>query len=143
MDIGLVELDQAAGTMWFSGAQSALVILRDSGAERIKGSSCSIGDPSGDSSAGFETHRIELQPSDRICLFSDGLIHQFGGPNGRKKFSSNQFMQRLEALNGQTAQEIGSSICAQHIDWQGQEEQTDDIILIGFSINGTKQAKAA
>ncbi len=143
MDIGLVELDRNAGTMWFAGAQSALVILRGSAAERIKGSSCSIGDPSGDSSEGFATHQIELQPSDRICLYSDGLIHQFGGPNGRKKFSSTNFMQRLEALNGQSAQEIGTHICSQHIEWQGNEEQTDDIILIGFSINGTPQAIAA
>jgi serine phosphatase RsbU (regulator of sigma subunit) len=143
MDITLVELDLDNGTLWYSGAQNALMAVRNGVSERIKGDKCSIGDPSGDCSNGFRAHRLDLGPGDRIFLFSDGLIHQFGGADGRKKYSNARFAKRLEELAPHAAHEAGLFLSEEHRAWQGDIAQTDDIVLIGFSINRTVTASRA
>ncbi len=143
MDITLVELDLDTGTLWFSGAQNALMVVRNGVCERIKGDKCSIGDPSGDCANGFRAHRLDLGQGDRIFLFSDGLIHQFGGADGRKKYSNARFAKRVEELAPHTAHEAGILLSEEHLAWQGEIAQTDDIVLIGFSINRTLTASRA
>ena len=143
MDITLVELDMDGKTLWYSGAQNSLLYVRDGECHRIRGNKCSIGDPTGECSTGFRAHRLDLRASDRVYLYSDGLIHQFGGANGRKKFSNAQLMATVAALADRDAQDIGTVLKDAHRTWQGEEEQTDDIVLMGFSINQLVAAKAA
>jgi serine phosphatase RsbU (regulator of sigma subunit) len=134
MDITLVELDMERSVLWYSGAQNSLLFVRDGECQRIKGDRCSIGDAAGELPAGFLTHRIDLRPGDRVYLYSDGFIHQFGGADGRKKFSNAQLMKTVAALCEHSAQETGTQLATMHQAWQGQQPQTDDIVLIGFSI---------
>jgi serine phosphatase RsbU (regulator of sigma subunit)/tetratricopeptide (TPR) repeat protein len=143
MDVTLVELDLRERTLWYSGAQNSLVVVRDGQSERIKGNKCSIGDPSGDLTNGFQVHRMELKPSDRVYLYSDGLIHQFGGEDGRKKYSNSQLMRTVGALSSMSAVHTGEQLTEQHLAWQGDEHQTDDIVLIGFSIDKEPAVMAA
>lgn len=143
MDITLVELDLERKVLWYSGAQNSLLVVRDGECQRIKGDKCSIGDPSGACSTGFNSHRIDLHAKDRVYLYSDGFIHQFGGTNGRKKFSNVQLMKTVSDLAGQSAQHAGVQLSAMHQDWQGDQPQTDDIVLIGFSINQPAAVMAA
>ena len=143
MDITLVDLDLENGVLHYSGAQNALMVVQDGVCHRIKGDRCSIGDPSGDRGGGFQAHRIELRPEDRVYLFSDGLIHQFGGEDGRKKFSNARLARRTADLAAHPACEAGELLKTEHLRWQGNTTQTDDIVLIGFSIDRTAAAQAA
>lgn len=44
----------------------------------------------------FTVHRIAYHPGDRIYLFSDGYVDQFGGPE-RRKFMAARFNEMLVA----------------------------------------------
>ncbi|MEZ4759082.1 MAG: SpoIIE family protein phosphatase [Flavobacteriales bacterium] len=44
----------------------------------------------------FTVHRIACHPGDRVYLFSDGYVDQFGGPDGRK-FMTGRFNDLLLA----------------------------------------------
>jgi serine phosphatase RsbU (regulator of sigma subunit) len=143
MDITLVELDLERRVLWYSGAQSSLLFVRDGDCQRIQGDKCSIGDPLGGSAAGFRTHRIDLRPTDHVYLYSDGLVHQFGGPNGRKKLSNARLMKTVSALAEHSALEAGTHLATIYHDWQETQAQTDDIVLIGFSIGRQASVMAA
>lgn len=143
MDITLVEVDPERRVLWYSGAQNSLLLVREGECHRIRGEKCSIGDPSGACGMGFRTHRIDLHPNDRIYMYSDGFVHQFGGPSGRKKFGSAQLMSTLAALGARPAEEVATTISEAQRTWQQEQPQTDDIVLIGFSLARTAASRAA
>jgi serine phosphatase RsbU (regulator of sigma subunit) len=143
MDITLVELDPDRRLLRYSGAQNSLLFVRDGECQRIKGDKCSIGDASGGNASAFRTHSIELRPTDHVYLYSDGFVHQFGGRNGRKKFSNAQLMKAVGGLADRSAHEAGTNLAAIYQDWQGDQPQTDDIVLIGFSIGRQASVMAA
>jgi serine phosphatase RsbU (regulator of sigma subunit) len=143
MDITLVELDLERGTLWYSGAQNSLLLVRDGVCQRILGNKCSIGDGHPTCDAGFRTHRIDLRPSDRVYLYSDGIIHQFGGKGRNKKLGHAQLMSGLASFADRSAEASGKDLAALYKDWKGNLPQTDDIVLIGFSIAGHASVMAA
>lgn len=143
MDITLVEVDLERRVLWYSGAQNSLLLVREGECHRFRGEKCSIGDPTGACALGFRAHRVDLHANDRIYLYSDGFVHQFGGPSGRKKFGSAQLMRTLAALGERPAQELAAIIHETQRAWQQEQAQTDDIVLIGFSLERPAAAHAA
>ena len=67
-----------------------------------------------------------------IFLYSDGITDQFGGPANKKIkkeiFSelSTVFMQDMKTQKSHFENKLKN--------WQGNNEQTDDMVLIGFRI---------
>jgi len=81
----------------------------------------------------FETVQIPLQAGDQLYLFSDGYADQFGGER-RKKFKYKSFRQVLTEhadLSMSRQQQVLSDIIRE---WQGKNEQTDDMVIIGIRI---------
>lgn len=81
----------------------------------------------------YTTREIQLEKEDKVYVFSDGYIDQFGGESG-KKFMSKRFKQLLlsSSKKGMHAQK-------QHIDktlneWKGNFHQIDDICVVGVEI---------
>ncbi|MCK5775430.1 MAG: SpoIIE family protein phosphatase [Bacteroidales bacterium] len=81
----------------------------------------------------FETVNIQLKKGDRVYLFSDGYIDQFGGEKG-KKFKSPAFKRML--LEHQTIPLNKSKVILEKTfeDWRGDEDQIDDVTLIGIEV---------
>lgn len=82
----------------------------------------------------FSSITTPVQTGDRVFLFTDGLSDQFGG-QGNKRFS-----RRLtEAMLTKTSifpMAVQKDIIQQLISsWKGSNEQTDDILLLSFSIH--------
>jgi len=131
-DIGLCALDLKNGSLCFAGAQLPLLLMRNGEVERVKGDVLPLGDEHFARKEGYRTHQRDLRQGDSIFLLSDGLIHQFGGENGKRKFS----MKRLTELLQEHAHLDLASIKAhtnQAFDhWKQHAEQTDDILLIGM-----------
>ena len=75
-----------------------------------------------------------MLPGDSIYLFSDGFPDQFGGPKG-KKFKYNQLKKVL--LDNQHVSVRSNAKTLEEVlkDWQGDLEQVDDILIIGFKIS--------
>jgi len=78
--------------------------------------------------------RVAIKPNDRLYLFSDGYVSQFGGPDGRK-FMAKPFKElllntcTLPMHQQQTQLEDTMDL------WQAANDQVDDILVIGIEIS--------
>ena len=83
-------------------------------------------------SAGFK-----LEKHDKIYIFSDGIIHQFGGPND-KKFGIKRLKDLLLNISDMAMRDQQKYIKNKMNEWIGDSEQTDDMTIMG--INYIKRA---
>lgn len=81
----------------------------------------------------FTTNTISLQKEDSLFIFSDGFSDQFGGERG-KKFMSRQFKNFLLSINNLSMETQQELILEKFRDWKGDNEQVDDVCIIGVRI---------
>ena len=81
----------------------------------------------------FTNHEIQLSPGDTFYVFSDGIVDQFGGPNG-KKFKSRQLKELLLSIQNNTLEKQKDILLETFLKWQGQLEQVDDICFLGVRV---------
>ena len=132
MDIALCSLDRTNLTLEFSGAQNPIYIIRNSELIVLEGEKRSIGIESKEHHL-FASQTFQCQPDDMLYLFSDGLADQFGGPNN-KKFMRKQLNEILLNIAHENCTSQRKKIEDTILNWKGQEEQTDDILLIGIRL---------
>ncbi len=99
----------------------------------LKADKFSIGTPQNGQTIKFTNHQIDLQKGDLVYLFSDGFHDQVGGPN-RKKFLKKSFKELLLKNYHLPLDEQKDMMEETIITWQGKQEQTDDILVIGMKI---------
>ena len=78
-------------------------------------------------------HSIKLKKGDCFYIFSDGYADQFGGKDN-KKFKTSKFQELLISLNGKSMQEQEKSLFQAFKDWKGNNEQVDDVLIIGIRV---------
>ncbi|MEO5583981.1 MAG: SpoIIE family protein phosphatase [Flavobacteriales bacterium] len=134
MCVGLLIVDREAGSAEFSGALCPLYILRDGGEalEVIKGDRSPVGFHDGIDQP-FERHSLRLNAGDRLYMTSDGFADQFGGPEG-KKFKTAKLREALETTGSRSMEEQGLALDAAFIAWRGEQEQVDDVLLLGLEV---------
>ncbi len=81
----------------------------------------------------FTQNELDLKPGYSIYLFSDGYVDQFGGAFG-KKFMSKAFKKLLLEIQDTPMVEQGNILDDKLIEWMGDLDQVDDIIVIGLKI---------
>lgn len=79
----------------------------------------------------FTETKVKLEKGDRVYLFTDGYVDQFGGRKG-KKFLKSKFRTFLLSYNETSIAEQESEIHETLINWMGDHEQVDDICIFGF-----------
>ena len=81
----------------------------------------------------FHHMRLIFIKGDTFYIFSDGFPDQFGGAD-HKKFSYGKFREIL--IETSTVKMPDQKILLERIlsDWTGNNNQTDDILVIGFRI---------
>ncbi|HEY6160253.1 MAG TPA: SpoIIE family protein phosphatase, partial [Bacteroidia bacterium] len=87
----------------------------------------------GESASGFKLNQVEFQKGDRLYLFTDGYADQFGGPKG-KKFRYKQLQELLVSSSDLTFEEQSRILETTIVQWKGDLEQTDDILVIGIGL---------
>lgn len=148
MDISLCCIDFENMKLQYAGAINPLYLIRETGNERIgvvhdesteenmmieiKGDPMPIG--INDDMNSFTFHEINICKGDRYYLSSDGFHDQFGGPN-RKKFSYKQFREQLIKTRSEIMCDQKSMLEQVFDEWKGDNDQTDDILVIGFRVN--------
>lgn len=128
MDMGLCVIDLKKRTLDFSGAFFPLYIIRENKLIEIKGDRMSIGVDVGNS---FTNNRFDLSQGDVIYMFSDGYTDQFGGPNN-KKFMFRRFRHLLLTIHNFPMSEQKEILRESMISWQRNNEQVDDLMILGF-----------
>ena len=81
----------------------------------------------------YTNQQLQLQKGDTIYIFSDGYVDQFGGPKG-KKFKSKPFKNLLLSIAGENMVRQNELIDKAFEDWRGENEQVDDVCIIGVKI---------
>tara|TARA_R110002049_G_scaffold227347_7_gene399515 strand:- start:1137 stop:2855 length:1719 start_codon:yes stop_codon:yes gene_type:complete len=134
MELGICVIDYEQAKLEFSGANRPMYLQNESGLQKIITSKSSIG---GDAKLGgvkeFSTFRTKFSKGDSFYLLSDGYVDQFGGPRG-KKFMSKNITRLIEEINDLPMREQGKLFEKNINEWRGQEDQVDDILVIGVRL---------
>lgn len=81
----------------------------------------------------FTQQTIQLQKNDVVYTLTDGFPDQFGGSQG-KKFMSKNLKQLLSANAGLPMNEQKQKLQTIFTEWKGNNEQVDDVTVIGIRI---------
>ena len=129
------EVSESYATLQYAGANNSLWIIRQENNDfnliEIKPDKQPIGYYEHENS--FTNHSIELIKNDTIYIFTDGFVDQFGGDNN-KKFKTNSFKKLLLSVQDKTMLEQKEIINKVFEEWRGDNEQIDDVCVIGIKI---------
>jgi len=142
MDIALCSVDIINMKLSYAGANNPLFLIRRNGDEyeldEIKGDKMPVGVHS--RMDDFTNHEIIIRKGDTIYLFSDGILDQFGGPEGRK-FMKPRFRQMLlenQALPLAEQKKVFGNTITEWMNYKTENReafgQIDDILLLGIRI---------
>ena len=129
MDMVVCKVDHKKGQLKFAGANNPLYLVRNGELTEYKTDKMPVSihlvmQP-------FTGHEIDLEPGDRIFIFSDGYADQFGGPKG-KKFKYQPLKELLVSLGVKEMHEQGLLLDKEFEKWKGDIDQIDDVVVIGM-----------
>jgi len=134
MDVAFCSIDKKNMILEFAGAFNPLYLIRENKITEIKGDRYAIGlDETNFMDQTFKNHLIPIQQGDIIYLFSDGFADQFGGSDG-KKYKYRRFRHLLLNLHHLSMERQHEILENNVIEWRGNQEQVDDILVIGILI---------
>lgn len=146
MDITLYAINKEKMQLEFAGANNSLYIINPGRktwpeqsypiGESIAGVEiCGDKQPIGyfEASKKFTGHLIDLQKGDTLYTFSDGYADQFGGPRG-KKFMTKRLKELLVSIYHHPMHKQKEIIEQAHLQWRGNLEQVDDILVMGMRV---------
>jgi serine phosphatase RsbU (regulator of sigma subunit) len=133
MDITLIAIHKHSNEVLFAGANNSIYKISNSELKQIKGDKFPVGAFIEDKIQKFTLQRFTAEKGDCIFLFSDGFADQFGGPKG-KKYKYLPFQQKLISIIDINIAQQSHMMRQEFMDWKGNHEQVDDVLLIGIKI---------
>ncbi len=132
MDISIGTYNKNTNILSWAGANNPLYIVRAGINEvvEIRGNKQPIGKYVAEEKP-FTLHQLTMEKGDRIYLFSDGYIDQFGGIKG-KKYKTNQFKRFILSIQNHSIHEQQSLLMTEFTNWKGNKSQTDDVLVCGL-----------
>lgn len=137
MDLAIISIDKNFTELHFSGAFRPLLHLRKDQMEEIRADRFPIGGGNAYEKTKFTTHKLAVQGNDLIYLFSDGYPDQIGGEQS-KKFMTKRFKDMIMKNKHLPLNKQGDIYRNELQNWQGDNEQMDDILFIGLQIPNNK-----
>jgi len=131
LDMALCVFHTNEKKLYYAGAHLPIYLIRQNELMVYKGARYSLGDHS-ERNTLLHNQAIEIEEGDRIYLFSDGYIDQFGGENDTK-FKSKHFKEFLLQHHQLPMQEQKIRLKENFIAWKGNRKQTDDVLVIGIN----------
>lgn len=131
MDMALLKFNKDKTKVDYSGANMPFHLIRNGEMTVIKGDKQPIG--YFQNKTPFNNHELSLLPGDIIYLFSDGYPDQFGGPKD-KKFKSKPLKELLINIASLPMSEQRKILTKTLNDWKGNQDQIDDITMMGIKI---------
>ena len=133
MDIACCAINFETLELEYAGAYNPLYILRDGEIEQIKANKFPIGSFLTKKVDQFTNNKVQLRKGDILYLFSDGYADQFGGAKSRKLMYK-RFRELLISISYLPMAEQRNQLDDFLNDWMGDEEQVDDIIVMGVKV---------
>jgi Tfp pilus assembly protein PilF len=133
MDVALCKIDYDRKVVTFSGAKRPLYVVEDNELKEFKGNNLTVGEYYNSPDKKFTFQEIDFERNQTFYLSSDGFADQFG-INTQKKYLRKRFKSLLESISNKSLPEQGKSLELEMKRWQGEMEQTDDMLVIGFRV---------
>ena len=136
MDMSLCVVDELSREILFAGAKNSILIKHKNELIELKGDPVSIGGLYSKvlkfNSQPFSTKKYAYQEGSEIFMFTDGILDQFGGEEG-KKLNKSGFKKLIAAYNGRI--EVMDHYVQDFMEkWMGDREQLDDMLLLSLKI---------
>jgi serine phosphatase RsbU (regulator of sigma subunit) len=131
MDISLCCWDKTTNKLFFSGANNPVFIIRNGELIELKGDKQPIGIHK--RMTPFTCQEFDLLPGDQIYNFSDGYADQMGGED-EQRFKIANLKKAIVELSTLSLTEQGKKLDDIYVNWKGDVEQMDDVVLIGVKV---------
>ncbi|OFY83213.1 MAG: hypothetical protein A3F72_03345 [Bacteroidetes bacterium RIFCSPLOWO2_12_FULL_35_15] len=133
MDIALCCIDYETSTLTYSGAQRPLYHISKEEFNIIKGATYPIGGMNLEPVRKYESTSANYNKGDKLYFCSDGFADQFGGPKN-KKFMTKKFKNVLLQTTKHSMQTQQLELERIFKEWKNNEEQTDDVLVLGIQL---------
>lgn len=134
MDLALCCIDTATNELVFSGAMNPLYLVRKDQVSVLNGNLRGIGGIIRKKyKRPFVNQKVEVRKGDRVYLFSDGYMDQFGGEKD-EKFNVSRFQQLILDVQSQPMENQKDQLLSVLNDWKKDTRQVDDILVIGAEV---------
>jgi PAS domain S-box-containing protein len=131
-DIMACCIDTKQMKLEYASANIRGFIVRNGETLMLERDKCSVGEKKG-KEFNITSQVMKLEKGDCLYIFSDGLIDQFGGPLN-KRIGLRRVVSAIEKLYFLPMKSQKAAIEKMLADWQDENEQTDDITLLGIRI---------
>ena len=132
MDIVLIKLDKDGSQIEWAGANRALIHVSNGEVSVLKPPNVgSIGFFQGENR--FVNNTLDITSGDMLYLTSDGYTDQFGGKM-LKKFGYPSFTKILSEIHKEDLNRQKVRLMDAFEAWKGEEEQLDDICILGIRV---------
>ncbi|PCJ01083.1 MAG: hypothetical protein COB15_01220 [Flavobacteriales bacterium] len=132
MDLTICLVD-SKNTIHCSGAMNGAVVIDNSGElTYLAPDRIAIGDARAKNHQ-FTTKSISPGKGSMLYMMTDGYQDQFGGEKG-KKFRKKQLYQIFQDIRKLSAEDQYLTLNTKFNAWQGNEEQVDDVLVIGIKM---------
>jgi serine phosphatase RsbU (regulator of sigma subunit) len=142
MDMVLCRIDLEKKKIQFAGAMNPIILASPNGVQVHRGSGYGLGGYIESAQKKFETRELDFQEGDMLYMFSDGYVHQFGGPKN-KKLKISGLLPLIEAIHTLPADEQQRELMRAFDDWKGAHLQTDDALVMGIQLKAALGDQAA
>lgn len=132
MDIALCNIDYERQLVTYAGARRPLYVVENGGLTEIKGDKFTIGEYFNTPYKEFENTEVPIKEKQTFYMSSDGYADQFGIET-QKKYMTKRFKHLLVTIADKSMLEQHKSLNLEMQRWQGEMEQTDDMLVIGFA----------
>ena len=134
MEIGICLIDPEKQMIHFSGAKRPLICIDEKGDISIhKSCNLSIGIQSKNRVPHCKNIGLKINPKTTYYMFSDGYQDQFNHENN-KRYTKRKVLNFL-AQNKNYSLKKQEELLRNELDaWKGENRQTDDILIMGFSL---------
>ncbi|MBL4585723.1 MAG: tetratricopeptide repeat protein [Flavobacteriales bacterium] len=133
MDIALCAINHNENKLYFASANRYLYQIRDNDLTEIKGDHFNIGGIMHEDVRDYNLHEIDLKKDDVLYIFSDGVSDQFGGEKG-KKFGYKRLKAMLLKMHLEPMEKQQNIYEKTINEWMGDDDQIDDLLLIGIRV---------
>ncbi|MGB3948106.1 MAG: SpoIIE family protein phosphatase, partial [Bacteroidia bacterium] len=138
MDLSVCLIDTKNRIIEYAGARNGIIIANNNDTKRYKANPLPVGGnymKKGVSiERNFKTESISLNNNDWVFMYTDGFIEQIGGSENQP-MNYEQFEKHLmNTTQLNTDEEKISLIKSELAIWSGNNEQTDDVLIIGFNL---------
>jgi PAS domain S-box-containing protein len=136
MDVTLLRYDMQSRELQYAGANRTLIQLRGGISTEHKGDKQSLRPNLPFGYSPFQNQVINIEAGDKLVLSSDGIQDQFGAVSGAtRKYSRKRLMDVLTAHSMEQGTAIIQALQSDLQQWQGQQSQTDDMLLVGLTFH--------